>query len=598
MDLDVAAQAAGTLFAALERRARAAPGRTALAAPSLAPLSYGELALHVDATGLRLRELGIGRGDRVAMALRNGPAMAAALLAVAGAATCAPLDPRCRADELAFLLADLAVRAVIVDADGDAPARSVARDLGIDVIELAVERGRAAGLFTLHGRPRPSHDGRPVRPDDIALLLHTSGTTSRPKLVPLLHRNLAASARAIAVTLALGECDRGLCAMPLFHIHGIVAGLLAPLAAGSSVACAGDFSAASFYACVDELQPTWYTAVPAIHQAILAHAPRADAIVARSRLRFVRSSSAPLSPTVMAELEALFRAPVVEAYGMTEAAHQIASNPLPPLPRKPGSVGLPAGARIAIVDEAGRPVAPGGRGEVVIRGPSLMPGYANAGPGVAGAFVDGWFRTGDEGSFDADGYLTLTGRLKDIVNRGGEKVSPREVDDLLAAHPAIARAVAFAVPHATLGEDLAAAVVLRPGASADEQALRDWLRRRVADVKVPSRIVLVDDIPAGATGKVARAELASALADRLGNAQAPARDPIETVVVGVVRDVLGHDGVGVNDNFFALGGDSLQAAEVTMRLQAIFGVELGGAALFRLPSVAELAGFIRAHTQS
>jgi acyl-CoA synthetase (AMP-forming)/AMP-acid ligase II len=477
--------AVDTIPALLERAATLSPDRIALAAPARDAIDFRALVSHVEAAARQLGAMGIARNDRVALVMRNGPAMASAFVAVACAAACAPLNPRLRADELEFSLSDLAARAVIVEAGVDSPARSVARDRGLDVIELAVEPDHGAGSSRC-GPTRHAGHGRPARADDIALLLHTSGTTSRPKLVPLMHRNLTASALAVARTLALDADDRCLGVMPLFHIHGLVASLLAPLAAGSSVVCAPDISAASFFACLDAFRPTWYTAVPTMHQAILDHASEAGEIAARSRLRFIRSSSAPLPETVRAGLESLFRAPVIEAYGMTEAAHQVASNPLPPGERKPGSVGRAAGAEAAIVDDAGLPLAPGQRGEVVIRGPSLMAGYANAAAPLSERVADGWFRTGDEGYLDEEGYLTLTGRLKEIINRGGEKVSPREIDDALAAHPAVAQAIAFAVPHEALGEDVAAAVVLRPDAAASERQLRDWLFERLADFKVPS----------------------------------------------------------------------------------------------------------------
>ena len=586
-----------TIPALLERAATLSPDRIALAAPARDAIGYRALASHVETAGRQLGAMGIGRNDRVALVMPNGPAMASAFLAVACTAACAPLNPRLRADELEFSLSDLAARAVIVEAGIDSPARSVARGRGLDVIELEVEPDQGAGLFTLHGPGRHAGHERPARADDIALLLHTSGTTSRPKLVPLMHRNLTASALAIVRTLAVDADDRCLGVMPLFHIHGLVASLLAPLAAGSSVVCTPDFSAASFFACLDAFRPTWYTAVPTMHQAILDHGSGAGEIAARSRLRFVRSSSAPLTETVRTGLEALFRAPVIEAYGMTEAAHQVASNPLPPGERKPGSVGRAAGAEVAIVDDAGRPLAPGQRGEVAIRGPSLMAGYANVATSLSERVADGWFRTGDEGCLDEDGYLTLTGRLKEIINRGGEKISPREIDDALAAHPAVARAIAFAVPHQALGEDVAAAVVLRPGAAASERQLRDWLFERLADFKVPSRIVIVDAIPMGPTGKLARIGLSATLADKLAAKRVAPRDALEIVLADIFRDVLDRDEVGVDDNFFALGGDSLRGAEVTMRLRAIFDVDLGGAAVFRHPTVAELADEIRSRRE-
>jgi acyl-CoA synthetase (AMP-forming)/AMP-acid ligase II/acyl carrier protein len=587
-----------TLPALLTRAASLSPDRPALLAPGHGDLAYAGLLAQRDGMVAALGAFGIGREDRVALALPAGPALATTFLAVASHAVCAPLNPRYRADEFEFTLADLHARALVVEAGADSAARVAARALGIDVIELVPEPGVPAGRFTLRGAHRGNAAVRPARADDVALVLHTSGSTARPKRVPLTHRNLCASARHVADTLRLGPEDRGLCVMPLFHIHGLVAGLLAPLAVGSQVVCAPAFSPESFFACLDGFRPSWYSAVPTMHQAILAHAEAHPSIVSSSRLRFVRSSSSSLPVPVMAELEALFRAPVIEAYGMTEAAHQVASNPLPPRERKPGSVGPAAGPEIAIVGADGAFLGPGQRGEVVIRGANVMPGYENAAAAREASVGDGWLRTGDEGHLDADGYLVLDGRLKDIVNRGGEKVSPHEVDDALMAHPAVAQAIAFAVPHDRLGEDLAAAVVLRRGASVAAPALREYLFERLADFKVPSQVLVVDAIPQGASGKLQRNGLADHYARLLLRERVAPRDAHETVLAQVFEEVLGVESAGVDDNFFALGGDSLQGMEVTMRIQAIFNIDLGGAAVFHRPTVALLADAIRERQQA
>jgi acyl-CoA synthetase (AMP-forming)/AMP-acid ligase II len=348
-------------------------------------------------------------------------------------------------------------------------------------------------------------------PLDIALLLHTSGTTSRPKAVPLTQANLSASARHIATTLGLQPTDRCLNVMPLFHIHGLVAAVLASLHAGGSIFSCPGFNALRFFSWLEESQTTWYTAVPTMHQAILERAERHRQTIEAHPLRFLRSSSASLPPQVMRRLEQTFSAPVVEAYGMTEAAHQMACNPLPPAARKPGSVGPAAGPEIAIMDERGELLPAGAVGEVVIRGPNVTPGYLDNEEANATAFTAGWFRTGDQGFLDDDGYLVLTGRLKEIINRGGEKISPREVDEVLLDHPAIAQVVTFAVPHAKLGEDVAAAVVLQPEQSTDAREIRAFARQRLAAFKVPRTVVLLDAIPKGPTGKLQRIGLAEKL---------------------------------------------------------------------------------------
>jgi acyl-CoA synthetase (AMP-forming)/AMP-acid ligase II len=343
------------------------------------------------------------------------------------------------------------------------------------------------------------------------MLLHTSGTTSRPKIVPLSQANLAASARQIRDTLQFTERDCGLNIMPLFHIHGLIAGVLAPLAAGSQVFCTPGFNALRFFAWMDEAQPTWYTAVPTMHQAIVARAGKNADVIARHPLRFLRSSSSSMPPQVIRELEEVFHAPLIEAYGMTEATHQMASNPLPPRVRKPGSVGLAAGPEIAIMDEAGQLLPHGTVGEIVIRGPNVAAGYENNPKANAEAFTNGWFRTGDQGVLDTEGYLSLTGRLKEIINRGGEKISPREVDEILMDHPAVAQVVCFGMPHPKLGEEVAAVVVLREGAQATERELQAFVSSRAAEFKVPKKILFMAEIPKGATGKLQRIGLAAKL---------------------------------------------------------------------------------------
>ena len=494
-----------------ELLARGGRGEIAIAAPKREPLTYGALREHVGRTGDALAQAGIGPGDRVAIVLPNGPEMAAAFLATAAHATAAPLNPAYRVDEFAFYLEDLRARALILKTGEDGPAVEAAKRVGVPIVALTPETNAGAGSFTLDAQSgveaAEDKNGR----DDAALVLHTSGTTSRPKIVPLTGANLCASARNIADWIALEPGDRCLNIMPLFHIHGLMAGVMASLHAGACVICTPGFNALRVFAWLDELAPTWLTAVPTMHQAILARAARNREIVARRRLRLLRSSSSSLPAPVMSELEAAFDAPVIESYGMTEASHQMTSNPMPPAERRPGGVGIAAGPEVAIMDEAGTLQPPGTRGEVVIRGPNVTHGYENNPEANAAAFSHGWFRTGDQGVIDAAGYLTLTGRLKEIINRGGEKIAPREVDDVLMTHPAVAQAVAFAVPHPKLGEDVAAVIVLREGADAGERELRAFAADSLADFKVPRTILFRDEIPKGATGKLQRIGLAEKL---------------------------------------------------------------------------------------
>ncbi len=487
--------------------------RAAIAAPGAAPLSRGRLLQQIDATVGALRALGIKANDRVAIVLPNGPEMAVSFLAVASGATAAPLNPAYRDEEFDFYLGDLEAKLLIVQAGVESPVRAVAQRRGVPIVELTPTAGGPAGSFSL------SRDGRPIAaanasfagPDDVALVLHTSGTTSRPKQVPLTHRNLVASANHIRTTLSLTPDDRCVNIMPLFHIHGLVGALLSSLSAEASLFCTPGFNALKFFAWLDEAEATWYTAVPTMHQAILPRAERNREVIARRKLRFIRSSSSSLPPPVMAELEATFGCPVLESYGMTEASHQMTSNQLPPKARKAGTVGVAAGPEVAILDGEGNKLPQGEEGEVCIRGPNVTLGYfANPAANESG-FIKGWFRTGDQGRFDEDGYLTITGRLKEMINRGGEKIAPREVDEALLAHPAVAQAIAFALPHPKLGEEVAAAVVLRDGQTADEKELRAFVSRRLADFKVPKRVLLLTEIPKGATGKPQRIGMAQRL---------------------------------------------------------------------------------------
>ena len=492
-----------------------APGATAMSSPGGVPLPYRALRELAQRTVAALNARGVGRNDRVAIVLDNGPEMASAFVCIAAGATAAPLNPAYRAEEFEFYLSDLGAKILVVERGKTSPAVEVAARLGVPVVRLAATPAKGAGSFDLEfpaalvatGAARPGA----AQPEDIALVLHTSGTTSRPKIVPLAQRNLCASARNIRTTLALSPADRGLNIMPLFHIHGLIAGTLAPLSAGGEVCYTTGFNALKFFTWMAEVHPTWYTGVPTMHQAILSRAGKSADVIKANPLRFIRSSSASLPPQVLQELESMFGAPVIESYGMTEAAHQMASNPLPPGKRKPGSVGIAAGPEVRVIDAEGNAVPAGATGEVAIRGENVTSGYENNPKANAEAFTHGWFRTGDQGVMDAEGYLTITGRLKEIINRGGEKISPREVDEVLLDHPAVAQCCTFAVPHDKLGEDVAAAVVLREGAQAGEKELREFVAARLADFKVPRKVLVLPEIPKGATGKIQRIGLAQKL---------------------------------------------------------------------------------------
>ncbi len=583
----------------LDDRAQQQPDSIAIEALNRDSLTYRDLHRHVISIAAALNQSGIGRNDRVAIVMPNGPEMATAFLAVAAGATSAPLNPQYRAAEFDFYLSDLGAKALIIQADLDSEARLVARDRGIPIIDLVPQVDRAAGLFELRQSDRnPIGPGDFAAADDVALVLHTSGTTSRPKIVPLTQPNICASAQHIRAALQLTIADRCLNVMPLFHIHGLIAAVLASLAAGGSVVCTPGFYSPSFFEWIDRFHPTWFTAVPTMHQAILARAADQQSVIRRSALRFIRSSSASLAPQVMSELERTFNVPVIEAYGMTEAAHQMTSNPLPPRPRKAGSVGVAAGPEVAIMAEEGSELMPiDQRGEIVIRGANVMCGYANNPSANEQAFTQGWFRTGDQGYLDSDGYLCITGRLKEIINRGGEKISPREIDEVLLDHPAIAQAITFAMPDAKFNEEVAAAVVLRENRSATEIEIRLFAEQRLANYKVPKRVIILKEIPKGPTGKIQRI----GLAEKLGlNAEdqslhresefAAPRTPLEESLAAIWQEMLQLPKVGVRDEFLRLGGDSILAVQLIARVKQKYQlVTLSLVEFFSAPTIADQA---------
>jgi len=512
-----------TVYSHITRLANTESANTALRYKDRPDMRYADLLNTILKIKSTLNAHGIGPNDRVAIVSPNGPDMALAILGIMSTATCAPLNPKYTAAEYEFYLADLNVKAVVIHRDVKSSIRDVVKQTRALAFEIMSDKTQSMDNISLNCISAPStmsdinaDDIAPPCDQDQALILHTSGTTSRPKIVPLSNDNICTSAISIAHTLQLSAQDSCFNIMPLFHIHGIMAGLLAPILSGGSVIASPGFSEnplfiAQFFPWLIALQPSWYTAVPTMHQAILAQGGKYPDIANQCTLRFVRSSSASLAPQIMLALEALFKAPVIEAYGMTEASHQMASNPLPPAQRKAKSVGIAAGPEVAIMDNEGRMVKTGEKGEIVIRGSNVMRAYENNPSANAQAFHGDWFRTGDEGMMDEDNYIFITGRLKEMINRGGEKISPREIDEVLLDHPAVGQAVAFAAPHPTLGEVAAAAIVLRDGEKVEPQALKSFAAERLAPFKIPDPIIFVDEIPKGPTGKLQRIGLAEKL---------------------------------------------------------------------------------------
>jgi acyl-CoA synthetase (AMP-forming)/AMP-acid ligase II/acyl carrier protein len=556
----------------------------AVLAPGRRPLHYRELAHHVGAIGAWLAGEGMGASQRVAVALPNGPELGTAILGVASHAACVPIDFRRSEREIVESLTSARADLLIVPAGRAHVHRRAANAAGVRCVDVHWDDSMPAGCFTMGRRAATAV---PNGGDAIALVLQTSGTTAAPKRVPLTHAQLCASAATVAATLALAPEDRCLDVMPLVHVHGLVGAFLASLHAGASVACVPEFIEGRFTQWLRDFSPTWYSAVPTIHLAILRELERAPC-VSGTRLRFARSASSALPARLARALEAALGIPVIEAYGMTEAAHQIASNPLPPSSRVPGTVGIATGTDVAIMDATGNLLPLRAVGQVVIRGASVITRYDEAPAADERSFHRGWFLTGDLGWLDEEGRLRLCGRLKEIIDRGGVKVSPQEVEAVILEHESVAECAVFGVAHPTLGQDVVAAVVCGD-APVEARAVRDWLFDRVSPAKMPSHVVVVDELPKGSTGKLDRTNIAQRLAPRLGSGFAEPRGSVEARVAAMFSEVLGVERVGIHDNFFLLGGDSLRGGQLLARIGKHFAVALTLATLFKLPTPAQLA---------
>ncbi|MGN8548950.1 AMP-binding protein [Bradyrhizobium sp. 13971] len=576
----------------LADHAETAPERYAILAPARRPMTYGALWTQANEVVFGLRNVDVRRTDRVAIVLPDGPEAAVAAITVAAGAVCVPLNPGFTCDEYQRYFDELQLAALLTHADLNSASRRAAQIQGVPVIDVSIRPNEGAGAFSVAGRaPQLLVDDEFASSADDAFILMTSGSTSRPKTVPLTHASVCLSADNVGAALELEARDRLLSVLPLFHGHGLISGLLAALAAGSSTVCPPGFDATAFFGWLTEFRPTWYTAVPAIHRALLAAADPYRQAAQRSSLRLVRSASTSLSSEVLDGLEALFGVPVIDTYGMTEASTQIAANPLQ-RPKR-GSVGRPAGPKIAILDRGGRRLPSGKRGEIALRGPTITRGYDNDAAATASAFQDGWFRTGDLGYLDADRYLFIVGRIKEIIHKGGQKVAPAEVEGALLSHPAVIDAAVFPVPHERLGADVAAAIVLRQDAKVSVQSLRDFARGRLAGFKVPGLIVIVPEIPKGPGGKIKRNELAAGFSKIRpiqddGKGVAPSSE-LERQLAGIWKDILDIDRISVDQDVFALGVDSLAMTQLILRVEECFGIMLSFEDIFDSSTVAALA---------
>tara|TARA_B100000686_G_scaffold219200_1_gene226248 strand:- start:3960 stop:5483 length:1524 start_codon:yes stop_codon:yes gene_type:complete len=482
-------------------------------APGETKTTYHELREYINLSYKQLSSLNLNSNDKIGIVLNNGSSMAATFIAIASNFISCPLNPSFTKEEFKFYLKDLDIKIVIIEKNKSALAREAADELNIRVINLNNKNLQKVTSLDIDIKEKKPISNNKYSEKNIAMILHTSGTTSRPKMVPLTHKNLVSSAKNISHTLNLNKNDRCLNIMPMFHIHGLVAAILAPIFNGGSIITPSGFDTLQFFKWVNEFKPTWYTAVPTMHQTILARSERNKEIIKNNPLKFIRSSSASLPSIVMQNLEKAFRTSVIESYGMTEAAHQMTSNPLPPKKRKAGFVGIKAGPEVALLkNKKIIKNKPHIEGQIIIKGDNVTEGYLNNEKANSESFYKGWFLTGDEGIFDEEGYLKISGRIKEIINRGGEKISPKEIDEALMDHENVQQAVTFSVPHEKLGEDLSAAVVLKDNSNCSEEDLKNYCKNKLAKFKIPRKIVILDAIPKGPTGKLQRI----GLADKLG----------------------------------------------------------------------------------
>ncbi len=477
----------------------------ALTSENSPPLLYKDLKSFVNKIASQLAGNGISNKDRAAIVLPNGPFMASSFLTLSSYMSAAPLNPSYKTNEYEFYLKDLNPKIVIVEPNSSNEVVGVAKNLNIPVCEIKIKKDDPSGLFNLFDI---ESEYQLPEENDEGLVLHTSGTTSRPKIVPLTNKNIYSSAENISKSLKLSEVDHCLNIMPLFHIHGLIAILAASIRSGASICASNGFNALKFLELAKSEKITWYSGVPTMHQAILLRAEKNLELAKNLNLRLIRSSSASLPPAVFEKLNNVFGCSVIEAYGMTEATHQMTSNPLPPKKQKPGFVGIPAGPEVCIMDEKDKILDQGETGEVCIKGDNVTLGYDNNPEANKNSFTNGWFRTGDQGYFDQNGYLKISGRLKEIINKGGEKISPLEVDNVLMDHPLIEQAVCFGYEDKMLGENIAAAIIVKEGKNCSETDVKTYAQEKLAKFKIPKKIFFVNEIPKGATGKLQRNVLA------------------------------------------------------------------------------------------
>jgi acyl-CoA synthetase (AMP-forming)/AMP-acid ligase II/thioesterase domain-containing protein len=586
----------GLIAQQIRRYSELQPDHPAVVAVGSKPLSYRALQFFIDAFRTCLREAGFGPNARIAVGLPHGPHAALAIVATTCSAIAVPFNPKQTSAEIETRFDVLRLDAVLLPQSSDCVVRRVAERRGLTIIEAVAAKDSELGFKIIvrqTNSAKLSDESDKPHPETPAFILQTSGTSGEPKLIPFSHDNMLAAAARLQAWFQLKPEDRCLNASPVYYSHGLKVTVFTPLLTGGTIVFPTDPSRFDFSEWFSTLKPTWYSAGPTLHRLVFDHTgDRPDAKTAHA-LRFILSGGAPLPREVREGLQLALGVPVVEHYGSSEAA-QIAANVPSPGPCKPGTCGVPWPDTLVIVDENGKAVAPGEQGEILLRGPTVISGYLDAEALNRASFVDGWFKTGDIGSLDEEGFLTLHGRRNDLINRGAEKIWPIEIENALMRHPAVAEAAAFAVPHPRLGEDVAAAVALRPGTQVLSVELRKYLGEILSSFKVPRQIFVLDRLPKGSTGKIMRRELSASLPSKT---VAPQPVPISSADALLSKQLtelwlrlLKSGPLTIDDDFFEKGGDSLLAAEMLVEIERLIGRPVSPSILFEATTIRQLMG--------
>jgi oxalate---CoA ligase len=612
-----------TISAAMRFHAELRPDQPAVIGTDFAPLTYRELQRQIGEIRTCLRQAGFGRDARIAVGIAGSADAACTIIGVACSATAVPLDPKLTIAEVERCLLILRPSAVIVLRDIGSAARHVAEQHGFPIIEASPTQSGKLGLQLAAPRIGAQCPLDDPDPDAPAFILHTSGTTVAPNLVPFSHRNVLASANRIRTWFGLTPQDRCLNVSPVYYSHALTTTVFPPLLTGGSIAFPSNPLNANLSEWLGALRPTWYSAGPTLHLAVAEKAQLHPDIRAMHCLRFVSSAGARITGQVRDDLQNALGIPVLEHYGSSETA-QISSNMPPPGPSKPGTCGIPWPDSIKIVDSDGREVPQGEQGEILVIRRDVMSGYLNAPELNRLAFVDGWYRTGDIGSLDEQGFLSLHARKREMISRGAEKIAPVEIDHALMRHPDVAEAAAYGVPHPRLGEDVAAAVVLRPGSKVTGPELREFLGAQLAPFKIPRRISIVTGLPKGITGKVQRTRLK----EFVSNASAPPTtalratlsrlwrsigllaafrlqrtQPNETIpgkgslsesqlhaeLLQIWKKLLKVETLSIDDDFFEMGGNSLLSMDLHFEIERLTGEALPESFLSESSTIRALA---------